>query len=354
MAYSSKRTHNRARGFTLVELLVVIAIIGVLVALLLPAVQSAREAARRIQCQNNLKQMGLAALNYEAATGSLPPGCVAYADDERRENVGTGWAIEILPFFEQNTLFDLFDFSGRKHYRNPTNREAGRNRVDSYVCPSDPFEEDTISPQGENFARLAWASYKAVSGTIDPTRTGGSALYWDRRYNGTQPEDFPLMRGALPATGPNYVLKPTTIAQITDGTSQTALIGEWQYESTSGQYDPVLAEGQRKSAWPSPWRYHSKGHFIRGSVFRITDFDQCLTVGEQIYGQSGKFSCYRSFASFHTGIINFALCDGSVTSLSEDIDEEVYLAYGTIGGGLDNGPINASAPGPPPPPPPPR
>ncbi|MEM9352109.1 MAG: DUF1559 domain-containing protein [Planctomycetota bacterium] len=352
MAISSTRPLDRSRGFTLVELLVVIAIIGVLVALLLPAVQSAREAARRIQCQNNLKQMALAALNYESTNGTLPPGCKAYGDDDTRDNVGTGWAIEILPYFEQAAIYDRFDFSGRQHYRTANNREAALNNVASYVCPSDPFAEEWIVPQGEG--DMAWASYKAVAGTIDLTRSGGNPRYWDRRYNGTQLEDFPLLRGALPATGPNYVLQPTKIAQITDGTSQTALMGEWQYESTSGLYDPVLAEGQRKSAWASPWRYHSKGHFIRGSVFRITDFDQCLNIGEQIYGAEAKFYCYRSFASFHNGLINFALCDGSVTSLSEDIDEEVYLAYGTIGGGLDNGPINASAPGPPPPPPPTR
>ncbi|TWU22713.1 DUF1559 domain-containing protein [Bythopirellula polymerisocia] len=336
MSFPNNRSRCTSRGFTLVELLVVIAIIGVLVALLLPAVQAAREAARRMQCQNNLKQIGLAMLNYENTNGELPPGCRAVADDENRWNVREGWGAVILPYMELQTLADQFDWT--KSYKAAVNTRAADTFVSSYLCPTDTFTDELIEPQGEA-DRFAPSSYKAVSGVIDLTRSSGTPAYWDRRYAQDSPaalNDHSLLRGPLTATGPNYILQPTKLKQITDGTSQTALAGE--YHTTT------LADA-RKSVWGSGWRYFSKGHFIRGSLFRIPDLEQCISLASQVYGSEGQFFCFRTFASMHSGgVMNFALCDGSVTTISEDVDDEVYLAYGTIGGGLDNGPSTAPAP----------
>ncbi|MCA9234420.1 MAG: DUF1559 domain-containing protein [Planctomycetales bacterium] len=345
MLLRMQRQNHGPRAFTLVELLVVIAIIGVLVALLLPAVQAAREAARRMQCQNNLKQIALAALNHESARGALPPGCVAYADDENRDNVGTGWAIEMLPYMEQGALYERYDFEGKKSYRTANNVSTSQTFLTTYICPTDEFASELVAPQGEPNREFAPSTYKAVSGVIDLTRTGGSPVYWDRYYgNATFQEklsDFELLRGALPATGEGFVLHPTKISQITDGTSNTTLVGE--YHTTT------LAD-VRKSVYGAPWRYHSKGHMVRGSLFRTPDLQQCINLASQVYGAEGQFFCFRSFASLHAGgIINFALCDGSVTSLSEDIDDDVYLLYGSIAGGMNNGPTGGGSAPPPPP-----
>ena len=338
------REFHQRQGFTLVELLVVIAIIGVLVALLLPAVQSAREAARRLQCQNNLKQIALAALNYEGTHGTLPPGCRSLADDENRWNVREGWAVYILPYLEQENIAELFDWTAS--YKANQNVLVSQNYISSFTCPTDTFTEELVLPQGETL-EFAPATYKAVSGVIDLTKSSNTPTFWDRRYGSRNPavlEDHPLLRGPLTATGPNYMLKPTKLSQIEDGTSQSALVGE---------YHTLTFADVRKSVWGSGWRYHSKGHLVRGSLFRTPDLEQCIELAGQIYGDTGPFLCYRTFASLHPGgIINFALCDGSIAALSEDIDDEVYLNYGTIAGGLDNGPTTGSGPSPDPPPPP--
>ncbi len=343
---SLRRPH---RGFTLVELLVVIAIIGILVALLLPAVQAAREAARRMQCTNNLKQMALAALNYENSYGELPPGEMARGDDENRWNVSTGWAIELLPFMENQPLYDQFDFTGTKSYKAPNNVQASQTFVDGFLCPTDTFTVELVQPQGET-GQFAPTTYKAVSGVIDQTRTGGFPVYWDRRYGGqaaiNKLKDYSALRGPLPASGADYPLKPTKIAQITDGTSKTALVGE---------YHTLTSADIRKSVWGSSWRYHSKGHLMSGSLFRLPDLDQCVATSPAIYGNEGPFLCFRTFATAHAGgVMNFALCDGSVSGVNQDIGDDVFLLLGSIAGGLDNGPVNSSGPTPPPPPPPPR
>lgn len=339
MTDRSSVLHSQHRAFTLVELLVVIAIIGVLVALLLPAVQAAREAARRMQCQNNLKQIGLAMLNYENTKRELPPGCRAMADDENRWNVRESWGAVILPYIELQSLADQFDWT--KSYKANVNLQAASTFVSSYICPTDTFTDEIIQPQGEA-ASFAPSSYKAVSGVIDLTRSSSTATFWDRRYAQNSPavlNDHSLLRGPLTATGPGYLLQPTKLQQITDGTSQTALAGE---------YHTLTLADVRKSVWGSGWRYFSKGHFIRGSLFRIPDLEQCISLASQTSGPNGQFFCFRSFASLHAGgAMNFALCDGSVTTIIDDVDDEVYLAYGTIGGGLDNGPSAAtSAPDP--------
>ncbi len=227
---NSPRT-TRKRAFTLVELLVVIAIIGILVALLLPGVQAAREAARRAQCQNNLKQAALACLNYESTNGTLPPGEVATADDEQRNNVKSGWAIEILPYMEQQAVYDQYDFTGNKSYRSTgtnasgvSNVQASQTFLPELLCPSDALGNTLITPQGETPRQFAPTTYKAVSGALDLTRSGGTPTYWDRARPGDvkRVKEYKILRGPLPATGPMVPTKPIKLSQITDGTTNTA------------------------------------------------------------------------------------------------------------------------------------
>src|SRR6187455_2929482 len=133
---------RRARGFTLVELLVVIAIIGVLVALLLPAVQSAREAARRMRCANNLKQIALAAQNFHDIHGNFPSGCKLTTPPD---TYYSNWAIQLLPYIEQQNLFSRYDDTVTNVH--PNNKFVRETFVDAYSCPSELKPKQILTPE---------------------------------------------------------------------------------------------------------------------------------------------------------------------------------------------------------------
>ncbi len=141
---SDMRRNNSPNAFTLVELLVVIAIIGILVALLLPAIQAAREAARRAQCTNNLKQIGIGLQNYHSARSMLPHGSIwAIPRHSLPPNTFQGtWAAAILPYLEQQAIYDMFDF--RQQMNLPVNAEAVKQFIPGYVCPTDPLAATPI------------------------------------------------------------------------------------------------------------------------------------------------------------------------------------------------------------------
>ena len=208
---------RRRHGFTLVELLVVIAIIGILVALLLPAIQAAREAARRSQCQSNLKNVALSVLNYESAKKTLPIGTTmdATPNIEVNMNFRESWAISILPYIEEQALYDQFDLS--KPIKDTVNRESRGMSLSVFLCPSDGNNkikfDGTVGRQGDNWARGNYAAnggngpyLKNYSNFIDGPQSPG----WLNR----------LTRGVM---GPNCT---STLKQITDGTSHTVMLGE--------------------------------------------------------------------------------------------------------------------------------
>ena len=204
-------TRERQRGFTLVELLVVIAIIGILVALLLPAVQAARESARRTQCGNHLKQIGLAVLNYESARGKFPSGAVYRTTSNRRpEGVFTNWAIEILPFIEQSALYDRYDQT--LYNTHPDNLPVLATPLPTMLCPSRFEEEELGNPvQLSDAGLIAFGSYKGSSGK----RTGNA-----KKQHHTGFYDFPVTAskewrdqansGALYLTGIGKLKEVTT------------------------------------------------------------------------------------------------------------------------------------------------
>lgn len=142
-----KQFSRSHRGFTLVELLVVIAILGVLVGLLLPAVQAARESARRMQCQNNLKQIGIGLLRYHDQHSAFPVGCVEWQPWGNTTNRQLAWSVYLLPYIEQQSLFDRLDLS--KPFDDPLNSDAASTTLSIYVCPSvDLTYANKTSPRG--------------------------------------------------------------------------------------------------------------------------------------------------------------------------------------------------------------
>lgn len=207
-------SRNAARhGFTLVELLVVIAIIALLIALLVPAVQSSREVARRLQCQNNMKQLGLALQSYHSSMGAFPPAITTQGTSSpisHNQNVWPGWTITVLPYLEQQTLHDAFNLT------QPINAEANRlargTRLNVMLCPSEPNASTECSRAGGGWAR---GNYGANIGMLSPAATlsnnlpSGDPNLWN-----------PNQRGIM---GANEAL---SIASIRDGTSNTMLILE--------------------------------------------------------------------------------------------------------------------------------
>ena len=179
------RYGNRG-GFTLVELLVVIAIIGILVVMLLPAVQSAREAARRIQCTNHLKQLGLAMHSYHSAVGSLPMATGWH--DTYGNSLCTGtWCAFILPFIEQQPIYEMFDFD--RCMNHPANETAVTRVVPTFICPSDPQGSDPVLDE-----RAGWQ-------WDNPRRTMGLSNGWDKPSTRvTLWKDFPAIHSRLRIT----------------------------------------------------------------------------------------------------------------------------------------------------------
>jgi len=237
--------NSRRKAFTLIELLVVIAIIAILISLLLPAVQQAREAARRTQCKNNLKQMGLALFNYEDTHGLFPPSCIinpypdgtaygiTYGDSQRVCPPGFGWGVCLLPFFEQGSLYNQFNFNDAVW--SPGNAPAARTKVQVFLCPSATGGSDGFNIQQEGMDNRHG---------VDMVRSDGSTIFfahshyvtnagvnqpWGRTtaycYNFDIPEPVPSAPDAI-INGPFYPNSHTRVRDVPDGLSNTIFIGE--------------------------------------------------------------------------------------------------------------------------------
>ncbi len=188
---NSSRTSRPTNGFTLVELLVVIAIVGILVALLLPAIQAAREAARRTQCTNNLKQIGIGFHNYESANGGFPPRRWSRADQGY-----TGWGTFILPFMEEQAIYDRYNW--KYDYYDPVNKDVVETKLPVFICPS--VDRDTpittggavtagsANPStGTKYYVNGWIDYLVPNGIVVPTNGFGAEFpHWDSSGNAHQ------------------------------------------------------------------------------------------------------------------------------------------------------------------------
>jgi prepilin-type N-terminal cleavage/methylation domain-containing protein len=289
-----RRIRNIRVGFTLVELLVVIAIIGILVGLLLPAVQSAREAARRMQCSNNLKQIGLAAHNFESTYRHLPPGFIG--DNSDALNSWATWPALILPYIEGTNQFNLINIHYRVADQPPL---AYQTQVSTYLCPSRPpavlSQGDFATPGG------ALTDYAACFGT--------AALYVNSRgaVIPAVPEKIVLDSASKP-----YLEKwkyQIRFASITDGTSSTVLFGEKHIRPNS-----LRGKNEDRSAFSAVRNTHRRmmGLYVNGSV---TEARPLLPPNAQAPALANS-----SFGSAHPGVCQFVLADGSVQTLSITTD----------------------------------
>jgi prepilin-type N-terminal cleavage/methylation domain-containing protein/prepilin-type processing-associated H-X9-DG protein len=332
------------RAFTLIELLVVIAIIAILIGLLLPAVQKVREAAARVKCQNNLKQIALATANYEGSKGMLPGG--AYS--------GPGYfgpQVQILPFVEQAAMYQQFNLNyGPYDTTHPdakgvTNYSAALQRPDIYICPS----EINLNPPTTTDP-MGWGNYHANSGTWVST-----AKAWDGVFGDATAE---TANTGTTITIP--VLKPLHFSDITDGTSNTAMYAEVCngptprlnapnsrvdcYEggtvttsSPQAARTALLAKNWQTAsliAWDSggSWRY--RGYpWTEGSIFKGW-YNHLLPPNKPCWrANSDWWQLVSPPSSYHTNGVNICMCDGSVRFLADDVNPDVWLAAGTRAGG---------------------
>lgn len=288
----------RRTGFTLVELLVVIAIIGVLVALLLPAVQAAREAARRMKCQNNMKQVSLALQNYHDTALCFPPGGT--------KSNATSWHAHVLPYLEMKNLYDQFVFT-QGDYVVTTAGQVGRganglNKIQMYLCPSSPALKMMLgAPNNVNNPDLIPANSGVPPytthyyGMMGPKGTGINGITYNLRNVG---------QGGFSQHGIFEVDSHIRMAEIVDGTSNTILIGESSY------HDQVY--GSRFRNWMRGPDYPNGTDSISGCRNLANGINTRIAAASTVYND-------QPMASHHPSGTNFALCDGSVRFITQNI-----------------------------------
>ena len=332
---------RKFRGFTLVELLVVIAIIGILIALLLPAVQAAREAARRTQCSNNLKQQGLALHTFHDTYKNFPPGTVSHGDccSVLSEMV---WTIAILPYMEQTGVEDMFDFT--RPVEDPLNDFIRTKRIESYSCPADTVANRIMQPasgpnpgakqyisssyrgmggvnwrySGEAIDRRQWdSSDPAVGGAKDPPAVFPlrGALHWVGRTG------RPLANNAYWQRNDNdWRYAGESTATMLDGTSNSLMVGEYT------TLTPKNNE-RRTTFWSYAYTSFALSSAGINSITLIPDYDKCRSVVDEN-------PCKRAWGSMHAGgTLQFVMCDGNVRSIRRTISMPLFQKLASIAGG---------------------
>lgn len=314
------------RGFTLIELLVVIAIIAILIGLLLPAVQKVRDSAARAKCQNNLKQLALACHGYHDAIGTYPAGNTTTGNCCGAPSFSS-WATDILPYIEQQNLFNRYTVTALNWAA--TNQFAIAQQVKTMECPSDPnVTRGTDRPGSGNGSNIQYrfGSYRAVSGFSGFT----GRVFWDTcepglinalpaPFRGRLPQEWKgVLHGVGVNSAPCSMGTPETFTAITDGTSNTLLIGEY--------YNNDLP--RRSTFWA--YSYTSYNQSSISDQSRILNFSylKCNSGGP-----GGDNPCKRGFGAAHAGGIQFALADGSVRNISYNVDMRMLGFMATMAGG---------------------
>ena len=317
-AKDMKTLQRKAQAFTLVELLVVIAIIGILIGMLLPAVQSVREAARRIQCANNVKQQSLAMLNYESAHRHFPPG---FSIPGRAM-----WSAFILPFIDQQNLYRTIDLDGpwSPYLSASESNLASQSVWLSFMrCPSANIAELEVDPI-TNIEKVP-SCYIACSSGLLAHEAGDFPWAGMDAYNGYRESD-----------GVFYAGSKMTMARITDGTSNTILLGETMPDQflvgvdRSGNVQKVdhWYIGSDEPTWMEALqsRISNEGSECLGSTACPIN---SLFLGDQTTIDEKELS----FGSRHTAGVNMGFSDGHVQFISESVSSIVWAAAGTRNGG---------------------
>ncbi|MHC2069237.1 DUF1559 family PulG-like putative transporter [Bremerella sp. T1] len=331
MPHALSMCSRRPKAFTLVELLVVIAIIGVLIALLLPAVQQAREAARRSQCINHLKQIGLAAHNHHDTFLKFPAALYnhndGYAGNNESDQIGPNWAVKLLPFVEQTALHDLFEVNENqaatadKWNRDvalPNGELARAQEIPGYLCPSDAASKTPYNGVGGNWGRGNYAA------------NGGFGSWWNDGESHT-PNGYGT---ALNSDGAFTVNDGRNMSAVTDGTSNSVLVGEIRIGEVAGDQRGVWALGVSGSSVVN--------NFSRGDCHGPNDkngnSDDVYDCQDFADGRGGCWeNCPNTQAvsrSQHPGVVNLVLIDGSVRSISETIDQPTWAMMHAIRDGV--------------------
>jgi prepilin-type N-terminal cleavage/methylation domain-containing protein/prepilin-type processing-associated H-X9-DG protein len=294
----------RRAGFTLVEILVVVSIIGVLIALLIPAVQASRESARRTHCTNNMRQIGIAMHNYLAAMKTFPPG---YVSDVTKTNddAGPGWAwgTFLLAHFEETEAFRLVNFS--KSVADATMKEVREDSIETFLCPSDSGLQAIIDiPYSHGhgvICQMASASYVANAGTIRPT-----CKVCRDNFDGV--------------FGRNRAIQP---AELGDGLSKTLAAGERSTRWANAALWGVVPD----SALPDNM---NPGRFAGGPAYVLgTTFNQGFNIENGEIDAHMIDSLAESFGSSHSAGCNFLFCDGSARFIRDSINPAVLNALST-------------------------
>jgi len=301
-------TRHQSTGFTLVELLVVITIIGILIGLLLPAVQSAREAARALQCANHMKQIALALHNYHTAH-SILPFATPYDNRSPHAKVGGTWVAMILPHIEQSALYDSFNFDVPMNH--PDNTEEVTTVIPTLLCPSDPAASEPVFEDRDNLSSTNPDSlglwYAASMGPTHPDQcpfcpeSRPSYCCQGNNYGSTGPDDNSVgMFGRYPS---GY-----TFDSVRDGLSNTLMLGEALPDQCIYQCAYCMNFPLASTSIPM-------------NTFEVVD----------VRGGIHYRAC--GFKSMHPGGAHFALGDGSVHFIADVVDYRLYNEMGTRAGG---------------------
>jgi prepilin-type N-terminal cleavage/methylation domain-containing protein len=336
--WSQRRLRSRW-AFTLIELLVVIAIIAILIALLLPAVQQAREAARRTQCRNNLKQIGLAMHNYHDNFQRFPQNFEATRNPANRQGTSVSWITASLPYFDQAPLFNQIDFNNRleaggTQERNALDNAAARvvrvTKLVAFLCPSNP--QQVIGTFAGNYDGGGWhgngrdmsAARTDYVGNMGFVWTGwkdcnpDAAVYgtpWvnpDQQHNGSG-DNLPRLAGVF------WWMGTANIAEIVDGTSNTIGVFENHHWNFSKQFP---AEQNKAAAWFTP-------------IGAIDTMQKPINFHADMFpgNNGGDDTRCSAFSSTHVGGAHALMCDGAVRFIGENIGASVYRALSTRAGG---------------------
>ena len=309
-------TGRKSRGFTLIELLVVIAIIAILIALLLPAVQQAREAARRTQCKNSLKQIGLAMHNYHDVHNAFAPGYITNKPCNTAAvwpgcndgEVGLyAWGAFILPYLEQNALYSQLNVGNvtlQQNLANPATLLSLTQAMPGFQCPSDP------GPSTNDFVSATNNyNFRVTDGTNPIQIARSNYMMMSNAWDSTTPAVYPVQYGW--AHGVGYANSKINFRDITDGSSNTILVGERAYVYKSRNKvgaGNVIGFSGSNNTQGSSWARKGNGMAVLGLTY------------SGINAVVGGEHDVRGFSSNHVGGAQFLFCDGSVHFLSENID----------------------------------